>query len=41
MTLSNMYDEAFCELQMDIWVIGTLNQIYIKSSYTEINFSKL
>ena len=25
---------------MGIWVIGTLNQLFIRGSYTEIKFSK-
>ena len=27
-------------INMDIWVIGTLNQLFIRGSYTEIKFSK-
>ena len=25
---------------MEIWVVGTLNQLFIRASYTEANFSK-
>ena len=27
-------------MNMDIWVVSTLNQLFIKGSYTEIKFSK-
>ena len=28
-------------MNMDIWVIGTLNQQFIRGSYTEIKFPKI
>ena len=27
-------------INMEIWVIGKLNQLFLRNSYTEINFSK-
>ena len=27
-------------MNMDIWVIGTINQLIIRNSYTQIKFSK-
>ena len=28
------------KMNMDIWVVSTLNQLFIKDSYSEIKFSK-
>ena len=27
-------------MNMDIWIVGTLNQVFLRRSYTEIEFSK-
>ena len=28
------------DITMDIWVVGTSNQIFVRNSYTETNFQK-
>ena len=37
---SNWTQALTKSLNMDIWLVGTSNQIFIRGSYTEINFSK-
>ena len=37
---SNRIQALMKSLNMDIWIIGTLNQIFIRSSYAKIKFSK-
>ena len=39
-TTSNKSQALAKSLNMDIWVIGTLNQIFIRNSYTQIFFSE-
>ena len=37
---SNKTPEITKSINMDIWVVGTSNQLIIKGSYTETKFSK-
>ena len=39
-TPSNKTQGLTKSLNMDIWEIGTLNQLFIRGSYTQVNFSK-
>ena len=39
-TVSNRTQVVTKTIDMGIWVVGTLIQIFIKSSYTETKFSK-
>ena len=27
-------------MHIDIWIVGTLNELFIRDSYTEVNFSQ-
>ena len=38
--VSNKTRTVTKSMNMGIWVIGTLNQLFIRGSYTQINFSK-
>ena len=38
--LANKTQALTKSMIIDIWVISTLNQIFIRGSYTEIKFSK-
>ena len=38
--LMNKTQKLTKSMTMDIWVISTLNQLFIRGSYTEIKFSK-
>ena len=40
-TLTNKTQVLTKSMNMAIWVIGTLNQLFIRGSYTEINFKKI
>ena len=37
---SNKIPALTKSMNMDIWVVGTTNQLFIRGSYTEIKFSK-
>ena len=39
-TPSNKTKELMKTMNMRIWEIGTLNQLFIRGSYTEIKYSK-
>ena len=39
-TLSNKTQALRKTINMDIWVIGTSNQLFIRGSYTQTKFSK-
>ena len=37
---SNKISALTKSMNMDIWVVGTMNQLFIRGSYTETKFSK-
>ena len=39
-TPSNKFQALTKSINMDIWIIDTLNQLFIRGSYTQIKFSK-